>query len=81
MPSKNSAVLCGPARLYEGNSIFKKNKGTIVKPGSLIFNYITGIFWAGSFSPVILIYKTDEFDDLYKEINNRINIFKRATID
>jgi hypothetical protein len=53
---------------------FKREGYSILKPKTLIFNAIYGL-WAGAFLPVLLLYKTSDFDDLYLEINKKINSF------
>lgn len=55
---------------------FKREGYSIFKPKTLIFNAIYGL-WAGVFLPVLLLYKTSDYDDLYLEINKRINSLKK----
>lgn len=51
---------------------FKKESYSILFPKTLIFNAVCGL-WVGSEFPVLLLYKPDEYDDLYQEIKKRIN--------
>lgn len=52
---------------------FKKEGFSMLFPKSLFINAISGL-WVGSEYPVLLLYKPNEYDDLFQKINNGIKM-------